>query len=95
MKISPSLFFTRKKYKYLKRTENFLFKNGTHKINIKGFRKKITEHFYGSWSLKNEKVQGGEALAMKIISLDFLYSVFKSPIFSEMLISKKNADILL
>ena len=28
------------------------------------------EHSYGSWSLKGEKAQGREILAMKIISLE-------------------------
>ena len=31
------------------------------------------EPFYGSWSLKSEKTQGREVLAMKIISLESFY----------------------
>ena len=43
---------------------------------MKGFgEKKINKHFYGSWSLKSEKVQKRKALAMKIIPLESLYSV--------------------
>ena len=45
-------------------------------MKIKGFGgKKIIKHFYGNWSLKSEKVQGREVLAMKIISLVSLHSV--------------------
>ena len=43
--------------------------------NKRFWRKKIIKHFYGNWSLKSEKVQGREVLAMKIISLVSLHSV--------------------
>ena len=43
--------------------------------NKRFWRKKIIKHFYGDWSLKSEKVQGREVLAMKIISLVSLHSV--------------------
>ena len=43
--------------------------------NKKDAGEKNIEHFYGSWSVKSEKVQGCEVLAMKIISLEFLHSV--------------------
>ena len=43
--------------------------------NKKFLRKKIIEHFYGSWNLKSGRVQGREILAMKIISLESLHSV--------------------
>ena len=34
------------------------------------WRKKNNEHFYGSWSLKGEKIQRREVSAVKIISLE-------------------------
>ena len=43
--------------------------------NKRFWRKKIIEHFYGSWKLQIEKVQGRELLAMKIMSLESLHSV--------------------
>ena len=44
--------------------------------NIKRFwRKKTIEDFYGSSSLKSEKVQGREVLAMKIKSSESLHFV--------------------
>ena len=43
--------------------------------NKRFWRKKIIKHFYDNWSLKSEKVQGREVLAMKIISLVSLHSV--------------------
>ena len=56
-KISLSLFiFTHTKYIYLKKRINFLSNHGTHKIKLKGLKKKIMKHFYGNWSLKSEKV---------------------------------------
>ena len=41
--------------------------------NKRLWRKNI-KHSYGSWSLKSEKVQGRKVLAMRIISLESLYS---------------------
>ena len=46
------------------------------KLKITDFQeKKIIEHFYDSWSLKSEKLQGHEILAMNIILLESIYSV--------------------
>ena len=45
------------------------------KKNKKVLENKKIKHFYGSWSLKSEKVQRREVLAMKIIALESLHSV--------------------
>ena len=45
------------------------------KIKIKRFGNKIIKHFYGSLSLKSEKVQSRENLCMKTISRESLHSV--------------------
>ena len=47
----------------------------TIKIKLKRFGKKIIKHFYGSLSLKSEKVQSRENLCMKTISRESLHSV--------------------
>ena len=72
MKISLSLFIvTHTKLICLKRRINFLSNHGTNRF----WRRKFTEYFYGSWSLKIEKVQEGEVLAMKVISLESLHAI--------------------
>ena len=45
------------------------------KIKNKIFWGKIIEHFYGRWSLKSEKVEGREVLAVKNTILESFHSV--------------------
>ena len=44
-------------------------------MKIKVLEKRIIKQFCDSWSLKTEKLQGQEVLAMKNISLEFLHFV--------------------
>ena len=70
-------FFTHTKYIYLKRKKNSFLTMVPIKNKNKCFcRKKVIKQFYVSRSSKSEKVQGSEALAMKVISLESLQSVF-------------------
>ena len=52
---------------YLKSRINFF---STHVTYKKVLEKKNIKHFYGSWSLKSEKVQGREFFATNIILLE-------------------------
>ena len=75
-KISLTLFiFTQTLHIYLKGRINFLSNHGTLRYIKNDFGEKNSEHFYDSWSLKSEKVQGCEVLAIKIESLESLLLV--------------------